>query len=108
MIEEIVTNLVGNAVKYCLEGDTVSVIMDRRERDFVLTVKDNGPGIDAADQKVLFEKFRRGREVKAEGSGYGLAIVKSFTELHGGSVSLTSKPGKGTVFSVILPDAAVP
>ncbi|MBI5210281.1 MAG: response regulator [Elusimicrobia bacterium] len=101
---EILENLLGNAVKYCGAGDSITVSLDHRNGHLILQVADTGPGITEADQQNIFQRFQRGSGAKAEGSGYGLAIVKTLSEIHGGGVSVASAPdqGKGSVFTVRL------
>ncbi|MBI4676322.1 MAG: response regulator [Elusimicrobia bacterium] len=104
-LTEIIENLVANAVKFCQAGDTVTVTIDRADGRLVLKVSDTGPGIPEDDQKHLFQRFHRGKGAQAEGSGYGLAIVKTLAEIHGGGVKLESSSGKGSVFTVVLAEA---
>jgi two-component system, OmpR family, sensor histidine kinase KdpD len=75
----------------------------------LVSVTDQGSGIDAAEQERIFEPFYRGPNARAQawtGSGLGLAIVKGFVEANGGSISVRSLPGQGTTFYVLLPVAA--
>ncbi|MBI5882315.1 MAG: response regulator [Elusimicrobia bacterium] len=99
---EILENLVANSIKFCRPDDTITVSLECGDERLVLKVADNGPGILEDDQKHLFQRFHRGRGTQAEGSGYGLAIVKTLSEIHGGNVSLQSTPGRGSVFTVVL------
>jgi two-component system phosphate regulon sensor histidine kinase PhoR len=72
----------------------------------VVTVADNGPGISPLDQKRIFDKFYRAKDPldrTIEGSGLGLAMVKHIVEGHGGKVTVTSAPGQGATFTVVLP-----
>ncbi len=71
----------------------------------VTSVADQGPGIDAIDQNMVFDKFYRGRGQRqsVQGTGMGLAIAKAIVEAHGGTISLTTQPGRGSVFSFTLP-----
>ena len=71
----------------------------------VTSVADQGPGIDAIDQSMIFDKFYRGQEQRqnVQGTGMGLAIAKAIVEAHGGTISLTTQPGRGSVFSFSLP-----
>ena len=71
----------------------------------VVSVADHGPGIDAFEQSLIFEKFYRGRKQQytAHGTGMGLAIAKVIVEAHGGTLGVVSQLGKGSVFSFELP-----
>lgn len=108
LIERIITNLLSNAIKYSPVGSTIEVEAVCEVTRIVLRVKDQGIGIPDDDQSRLFEAFHRARNVDhISGTGLGLAIVKQAVELHGGEVSFTSQLGKGTIFTVILPNLAV-
>jgi PAS domain S-box-containing protein len=99
-------NLVQNAFIYTQPGGQVvfsaGLGPGRKETNF--SVRDNGPGIAPEDQEKIFEKYYRSRRTSGtKGNGLGLYIVKSVAEAHGGRVRLESEPGKGSVFSIILP-----
>jgi two-component system, OmpR family, sensor histidine kinase SenX3 len=104
-------NLISNAVKY--GGDArwikVSAVPGAGSREpgtVIFRVEDRGLGIDAEDRKHIFEPFYRGREAVSKqihGSGLGLNLVHRIAEAHGGRVSVSSEPGKGSVFSLTLP-----
>lgn len=103
---QVLFNLVDNAIKYTADGGTVRVSMERLRNRIAIRVTDNGIGIPAQDQPRIFERFYRvdkDRSRQSGGTGLGLAIVKHLCEQMGGSVSLKSKVGKGSTFSVILP-----
>jgi signal transduction histidine kinase len=109
-IDRIVTNLVSNAVKYTVAGRvTVSV---GQEGGFArLVVADTGIGIPAESIPKLFQEFYRARNAKAleeAGTGLGLTIVRDLVERYGGRVSVESREGEGTTFTVLLPLAARP
>jgi two-component system, OmpR family, sensor histidine kinase KdpD len=74
----------------------------------IVSVSDQGSGIDAMEQTLIFEKFYRGREQRgmAQGTGMGLAISKVIVEAHGGSLQVVSQVGRGSVFSIHLPLSA--
>ena len=108
-------NLISNAVKYggdarwlrvTARPDPGSRIPGSGTRNVVFTVEDHGLGIDAEDRKHIFEPFYRGRMAVSEqiqGSGLGLNLVARIAEAHGGRVTVTSEPGKGSVFTISLP-----
>ncbi len=100
LLERAVTNLLDNAAKWSPEGSTVRVRLD----EGVLTVADQGPGIDAADLPHVFDRFYRSSEARTlPGSGLGLSIVRRAADRHGGTVEAASGPGGGTLFTFTLP-----
>jgi signal transduction histidine kinase len=112
-VQQVLNNLLANAIKFTPEGGRVTVSVRRDDQDnLVLTVSDTGVGIAEEDQQVIFEKFRQGRvgvpsgdamTREFSGSGLGLSIVKELCKLLGGSVSVASELGKGSTFTVRLP-----
>jgi len=107
-LEHVLTNLVDNAVKYCGEHTRVVLRSEARDKELCLSVQDEGPGIEERHLPRLFERFYRvdaGRSRELGGTGLGLSIVKHLTEAMGGAVTVTSKPGAGTTFSVTLKKA---
>ncbi len=112
-VQQILNNLLSNAIKFTPEGGRIVVAAGRSPADeLMLVVADTGVGISEADQSQIFEKFRQGRTVmptgdamtrEFSGTGLGLSIVKELCKLLGGSVSLESDLGKGSVFTVRLP-----
>lgn len=102
-LRRIVSNLVGNAIKY---GHAAHVVLDVEGRWIVLTVDDEGPGIPAADRELLFEPFVRletSRARKTGGAGLGLAVVRSLAEAQGGDITVGDAPRGGARFTVRLP-----
>lgn len=102
---QVFTNLFSNAVKYTEKG-SVDITVELQSFAVVVKVKDSGIGIPEAEQGRLFEKFYRASSARSSaegGTGLGLVIVKSLVEAHGGRISLSSRPGEGTVMTVILP-----
>jgi signal transduction histidine kinase len=111
-IVQLLSNLVGNGLKFTPRGGQVSVQLTDATEGAALEVRDSGPGILAAELPHIFERFFRGTnvgEARASGSGLGLAIARSIVEMHGGQIEVASKIGEGSAFTVRLPRvAAVP
>ena len=107
-IREVVTHLLENAAKYSPAGTLITVTAERQGRYDVISVADQGPGIDSFEQSLIFEKFYRGRaqQYAAHGTGMGLAIAKVIVEAHGGTIGVVSQVGHGSVFSFKLPTRA--
>ncbi|HEY0395655.1 MAG TPA: HAMP domain-containing sensor histidine kinase [Candidatus Elarobacter sp.] len=104
-IFEAIRNLLDNALKYA-PGSDVAVSTTVEGDDVVIVVRDRGPGMSQQDQAHAFDRFYRGRGVDGvDGSGIGLAIVKRATERAGGTVSVESREGDGTAFTIRLPHA---
>jgi two-component system sensor histidine kinase KdpD len=103
--EEILSQLLDNAGKYSPRGTPITITAEVQGNMLVTSVADQGPGIDAIDQSMIFDKFYRGQEQRQniQGTGMGLAIAKAIVEAHGGTISLTTQPGRGSVFSFTLP-----
>jgi two-component system, OmpR family, sensor kinase len=89
----LLANLLDNAIKYSPQGSRVDVAIDLRERAPVVTVSDGGPGIAAADQARVFDRFYRSRNVETQGSGLGLAIALEIAIRHGAQIALRT-PGR--------------
>jgi two-component system phosphate regulon sensor histidine kinase PhoR len=104
-LEQMLTNLIDNGIKFSRVHGTVTVNHESGTRDKIL-VQDNGDGIPAQHLERLFERFYRVDRARSRdmgGTGLGLAIVKHLALLHGGEVSVTSELGKGTTFTIHLP-----
>ena len=108
-LQQIVWNLLANAVKFTANGGEVRLHQQRSNGHIELTVTDNGEGIDPATLPHIFEAFRQGDDSTTRvhgGLGLGLALVRQLTELHGGEVTAQSEgPGRGATFTVRLPRA---
>ena len=104
-IREVLMHLLENAGKYSDTGTPIRVTAEIKGDRLVISVADQGPGIDSFEQSLIFEKFYRGRNQRytAPGTGMGLAIAKVIVEAHGGSISVVSQMGSGSVFSFTLP-----
>jgi signal transduction histidine kinase len=101
-----INNLLANAVKYADKEPEINLEAYKDKGTVYITVADNGVGIEKSEQKHIFDKFYRvsqGNIHKTKGLGLGLYYVKRIAESHGGDVSVTSKPGKGSIFTVTLP-----
>ena len=104
--EQVVANLVGNAIKFTPRRGKVGVTVDYCDETLVLRVRDTGRGIAAEALPHIFERFYRGPDVKGERrrvGGLGLAIAKSIVELHGGTITALSRPNAGSTFTIRLP-----
>ncbi len=105
-LQQILSNLVSNAIKFTPEGGRVILKAEADALDIVLTVTDTGVGIAPEEQELVFEKFRQaGNPLTREhaGTGLGLSIVRELSKLLGGQVTLRSELGRGTTFTVRLP-----
>jgi PAS domain S-box-containing protein len=110
-LEQVLGNLLENAVKYSPDGSDVTVTVEDRGDSLVTAVCDRGIGIPADELAQVFERFHRGRQVSSTnygGLGLGLYITKQIIERHGGSIWVESKEGQGTTFYFSLPMAEVP
>ena len=108
-LDQVCANLISNAVKYTPDGRGVTVTLDRRGRDIVLVVADEGLGISEGDRARLYEEFFRSTNPEAvalPGTGLGLTIVQRIVARHGGRIEVESELGMGTTFRVILPAAS--
>jgi len=108
-LEQIVVNLLSNALRYTDSGGRVSVLVRAAGDDAVLEVTDSGIGIVAEDLPHVFTRFWRGEKSRSRatgGAGIGLSIVKELVRAHEGHVSVESVPGGGSVFRVVIPTSA--
>lgn len=108
-LEQILQNLIDNAVKFNRPGGSVTVIAEEKDGRVAISIEDTGSGIAALDLPRVFERLYRGdksRSRKTEGAGLGLAIVKHLVHAHGGEISAASELGQGSRFTFTLPVAA--
>src|SRR5215210_4109805 len=111
-IREMLLNMVTNAIKYTPQGGTVSLRLEQDDESVTLSVRDSGIGIAPGDLPHIFERFWRADPARSRtgdrpGVGLGLAITKWIAEAHGGSITVQSRPGRGSIFTVRLPKAPV-
>jgi len=99
-LTQVLINLVGNAIKFTDAGE-VAIKVEAASGSFSVLVRDTGPGISANDQASLFQQADNG--IKIGGAGLGLAISKRIVEMHGGTISVESRPGQGSTFAFTLP-----
>ena len=105
-LEQIVYNLTENALKYTPDGGQITVTLQARGHNAILSVQDNGVGIPEEDQAHIFERFYRVDKARSRdtgGTGLGLSIVRQLVTMHGGTITVQSKPGQGSTFTVQLP-----
>ena len=108
-LNQILYNLTENALKYTQDGGTIRVSLNREDGELVWRIRDNGVGIPPEDQSHIFERFYRVDKARSRdtgGTGLGLSIVRQLVKLEGGTVSVESEPGKGSVFTVRFPEEA--
>ncbi|MFA5719321.1 MAG: ATP-binding protein, partial [Desulfobulbaceae bacterium] len=111
LIEQAVINLLNNAITYSSDNTKVTIVAVREKQEgkkdrLVITVADEGIGIERQHLERLFERFYRcdkGRSSAQGGTGLGLSIVKHIALAHNGSVTVQSEPGRGSTFSIIIP-----
>ena len=109
-IERIVLNLISNAIKFSGESHEIYVNIKDKNEFVEISVKDNGIGIEDKYLDMIFDRFKqvdKSLSRNAEGTGIGLSLVKSITELHGGRIYVESEFGKGSKFTVVLPSRNV-
>lgn len=104
---QVLTNIVGNAIKFTPEGGSIELRCARRAGEVCLSVADTGPGIAEQDLPKVFDRFWQGNSATRAGTGLGLAIAKGIVERHAGSLWVESELGKGTTFSFTLPLARI-
>jgi signal transduction histidine kinase len=111
-IREMLLNIVTNAIKYTPRGGSLALALEENVDAVTFTVRDTGIGIAAGDLPHIFERFWRADPARSRtgdrpGVGLGLAIAKWIVEAHGGSITVQSRPGRGTMFFIRLPKARV-
>lgn len=110
-LEQVLSNLIENAVKYSPDGSEVFVSVNHRDNEVVTSICDRGIGIPSDELSMVFERFHRGRQVSSTnygGLGLGLYITRQIVERHGGTIWVESKEGAGTTFYFSLPLVSAP
>jgi len=105
-VEQILLNLIGNALKYCPADSRVAVHIGDGDGGVLIAVSDDGPGIEAGQKDFIFERFNRlpaHEQGRIEGAGIGLTLVREAARSNGGHVRVVSEPGQGAEFRVWLP-----
>lgn len=102
-VERICYNLLSNALKYTGEGGSITIKAKSTDETVEICIKDTGKGIAKEDIKHIFDRFYQVKNSNKDGTGIGLAIVKAFTELQGGTAKVESEVGKGSEFTITLP-----
>jgi two-component system phosphate regulon sensor histidine kinase PhoR len=106
LLEQAVLNLIDNAIKYSPSQSVIQVTSKKSEKQLSISVQDKGCGIEEHHLERIFERFYvvdKGRSRKLGGTGLGLAIVKHIAQVHNGFISVKSKPGEGSVFTIFMP-----
>lgn len=109
-IERIILNLLSNAIKFTRSGGSVVVNIDKDENYIIIKIKDNGVGIPKDKIKNIFERFvqaNNSKDSNSHGSGIGLSLVQALVKIHDGDISVDSEIGKGTEFTIRLPNRIV-
>jgi two-component system sensor histidine kinase KdpD len=104
LIEQVFANLLENAAKYTPPGTSINLRAEIKNREMLVAVEDEGPGLPAGDPEQLFAKFHRGSaEGAIAGVGLGLAICRAIVDLHGGRIWAEQRPQGGAAFCFTLP-----
>lgn len=105
-LSEVIINLIDNAIKYSTENKHIDLNTDQTQNQVIIEVRDKGVGISSENQKFVFEKFFRVAKgdlaYAARGTGLGLTIVKNIVDAHNGRIELSSSPGQGSSFKIVL------
>lgn len=109
LIQRLFANLMDNAVKYTASGGAITVMAEKDRKGYVnVSVQDNGIGIASEELPRIFERFYRGDASRSEaGAGLGLSLAKAIARAHGGDITVTSQPGRGSTFTVTFPNISV-
>jgi two-component system sensor histidine kinase KdpD len=104
-IKKVLVQLLENAAKYSEPESPIRITAELKENKLMVSVADQGTGIDDMEQGLIFDKFYRGKNqrFRVQGTGMGLAIARAIVEAHGGKIGVTSQVGSGSVFYFSLP-----
>jgi two-component system sensor histidine kinase KdpD len=103
LLEQVIINLVENAVKYATTGTMIDLSASAGDRDVIVEVADRGPGIPVGDESRIFDKFYRGSFAREGGVGLGLTICRGIVEAHGGRIWAENRSGGGALFRFSIP-----
>ena len=106
LLQQVWVNLVSNAIDYTNPGGTIAIRVEKKKDEVIVTVADSGIGIAKADLEQIFERFYKADKARTrtqKSTGLGLSITKKIIELHNGTITVDSEPGKGSSFHVTLP-----
>ena len=103
-MKRVFTNLIANAIQNISKGSKIKVIAEKTENDIEIKIIDNGPGIPPEMIPHVFERYYSGHTLQKKiGSGLGLYICRTIVELHQGTITVESKNGNGTIFTIKMP-----
>lgn len=102
-IERIFFNLMSNAFKFTPPNGEISAHVFSTSSSLHIEIKDSGKGMNEEEMKYAFDRFYQADKIEPKGSGIGLAVTKAFVDLHNGSITIESAPGKGTMFKIVIP-----
>ena len=102
-VQQVISNLVGNAIKFTPSGGSIAISAHREGSDVVFSVADTGSGIAPDQLPKVFDRYWQSTRTDRQGAGLGLAIAKGIVEAHGGEIRIESKPGEGTRVEFSLP-----
>jgi len=102
-IETVLTNLIGNAIKYTPHGGSIEVRLDAQDDEVLIEVEDNGPGVSENMRDRIFDRYVQAGDKAMGGVGIGLSLARELVELHGGTIGVKSAKDKGSIFWFTLP-----
>lgn len=104
LLAQVWQNLIGNAFKFVSDRGRIRILLRQKQNGIEVSVVDNGLGMSEEVMGRIYEKFYQGDTSRASsGNGLGLTLAKRIVDLHGGTISVSSKEGKGTSFTIFLP-----